>query len=70
MLIMAGVALVGCLLCLFLPETLGAPFVEDVEDVATLRKNSKPFFAVWSSETLQRHLEANIKNRTEEAFAN
>ena len=65
MIIMSVVALVGSVLSLFLPETLGAPFVENVEDVKELKASSKPFFAVWSAATLQRHLEANIRRKAE-----
>ena len=64
---MSVVALVGSVLSLFLPETLGAPFVENVEDVKQLKASSKPFFAVWSAATLQRHLEANIRRKAETA---
>ena len=66
MIIMAAVALFGCLLCLLLPETLGAPFVENVDDVKRLSQNSKPFFAVWSPTTLKNHLDANMRRKAKE----
>ena len=63
MIVMSAVALVGSVLCLFLPETLGVPYAECVEDVKHLK--AKPFFTVWSADTLQQHLEVNIRRRAE-----
>ena len=65
MIVMSVVALVGSVLCLFLPETLGVPYAENVADVKQLRANAKPFFAVWSADTLQQHLEVNIRRKAE-----
>ena len=67
MIVMSVVALVGSVLCLFLPETLGVPYAENVEDVKQLKTNAKPFFAIWSAATLQKHLEVNIRRRAETA---
>jgi len=43
MLLMGGSALLGSILSLVLPETLGSALPERIEDVETMKKNGKPF---------------------------
>ncbi len=57
MLFMGGFSIIGGSLVLLLPETLGQPLVESVEDVDEMAKDTKSFFSWWSSEQVQRHLE-------------
>jgi len=53
MLFMGGVSAVGLLLATTLPETLGAPLVEKLDDVDVIFQNKKPFFAWWGSEKVK-----------------
>ncbi len=48
-------------LFLLLPETLGHPLVESLEELEQMRKGdgAKPFFAWWSTEEVEKHLRKN-----------
>ena len=45
----------GCV-ALWLPETLGSPFVETLEDLMVLREHAKPFFAWWSASKVEKNI--------------
>ena len=55
MLFMGLCALIGAGLAVFLPETLGSSLPETLDDVDALGKDSKPFFAWWSTKQLKEH---------------
>ncbi len=57
MLFMGICSLVGGLLALFLPETLGSPLVETLGQLETLGQDAKPLFSWWSKQTLREHQE-------------
>ena len=50
-------SIIGGILAIFLPETLGSNLCETIEDVGELGKDSKPFFAWWSKKDLKEHME-------------
>ncbi len=58
MLFMGGCSIFGGLLALLLPETLGQPLVESIEDV-DLMGPRKSFFSWWSKEKLEERTEHN-----------
>ena len=49
--------LLAAVLSLALPETLGAPFIESLDEIYILQKHSKPFMNWWSVEQVQAHIE-------------
>jgi len=53
MLFMGVIAGIGGILAFGLPETLGAPFVEKVEDIDILFQSKKPLLSWWSSQKLK-----------------
>ena len=57
MIIMGGSALLGGILTLLLPETLGSLMLESIDEIENLKVNSKPFFSWWSNERLRKHLD-------------
>ena len=52
---MGSCAVLGGLLALLLPETLGQPLVESLDDIDKLGKGTKSFFSWWSTEKLRKH---------------
>ncbi len=66
LLFMGGCSVVGGLLALLLPETLGSPLVESVADVDRMGKEegAKPFFSWWGTDELRRRIEANRARQT------
>jgi len=54
MLFMGAFSGATALLALTLPETLGNPLVEKIEDIDLLLQNKKGFFSWWSSDKLRR----------------
>ena len=63
---MGSCALIGGLLTLLLPETLGTILPENMDDVENSTLDGKPFFACWSKAKVQRHLEAIIAQNIDE----
>ena len=57
MIIMGGSAIMGGILTLWLPETLGSLMLESIQEIDHLKINSKPFFSLWSKERLRKHLD-------------
>ena len=57
MILMGTCALVGSVVTLWLPETLGSLTIQSMEDVDNLDTITKPFFAVWSGKKLTKHLQ-------------
>ena len=53
MVILGSTSILGGLLSLLLPETLGALLPETIEEVALLNKNEKSFFQCWSKAKLK-----------------
>ena len=63
-------SLVGGMLTLLLPETLGTLLIENTEDIDDLKSDGKPFFAFWSKRELQTHLDAVVSRKAAKATAN
>ena len=57
MLLMGGASILGGLLAALLPETLGSPLVETLEEAEQLGEGGKPFFAYWSTKRLAEETE-------------
>ena len=57
MLLMGGASILGGLLAALLPETLGSPLVETLEEAEQLGEGGKPFFAYWSTKKLAEETE-------------
>ena len=45
---------------MLLPETLGVPLVESIDEVENLYVRTKPFFAWWSRDQLKESVEKNM----------
>ena len=67
MIVMGVCSLVGGMLTLLLPETLGTLLIEKTEDIEDLKSDGKPFFAFWSKRKLQKHLDAIISRKSAKA---
>ena len=63
MIVMGVCSLIGGLLTLLLPETLGTHLCENIEDINDLRRDGKPFCAWWSKRKLQTHLNMVISRK-------
>ena len=57
MIIFGSTTFIAALLSLQLPETLGAPLVESMDEIYVLHKYSKPFFRWWSTEEVKDNIE-------------
>ena len=57
--------LMGCITSILLPETLGHPLPDTLEDAAEMNKNSKSIFSWWSSKELKINIEKRQKERVE-----
>ena len=57
--VMESVALIGGALASWLPETLGYPLPESMEDVKGFDRNPKKFWSWWSTEKVEAQLELN-----------
>ena len=58
MIVMGVCSLIGALITLLLPETLGTVLCETNDDLIDLKRDGKPFFAWWTKKKLQSHLDA------------
>ena len=57
MILMGSCALLGSVVSIWLPETLGSLTIQSIQDVDSLHTVAKPSFAIWSHKKLSRHLE-------------
>ena len=55
--------LVGCICSVFLPESLGHPLPDTMQDAADMNKYSKSIFTWWSKEKLEKKIEERLKER-------
>ena len=63
MIVMGVCSLIGGLITLLLPETLGTLLCETNEDLVDLKRDGKPFFAWWTKTKLQTHLDMVMKRK-------
>ena len=56
--------LVGCIGSIFLPESLGHPLPDTIQDAADMNKYSKSIFTWWSNDTLAANIERRLKERS------
>ena len=54
-------SMVSAISALWLPETLGAPLVEELDELRIIREHSKPFFSWWSSTKVRDNVEMMTK---------
>ena len=60
-LIIFGVTnLAACILTFWLPETLGSPLVESLDEIYILYENSKPIHKWWSKEKVNKNIEEQL----------
>ena len=57
MIIFGSTTFIAALLSLRLPETLGAPLVESMDEIYILHKYSKPFFRWWSTKDVEDNID-------------
>ena len=55
--------LVGCVCSVFLPESLGHPLPDTMQDAADMNEYSKSIFSWWSKEKLEKNIENRLKER-------
>ena len=58
MLILGSCSILGAMLSLLLPETLGVLLPETIEDMETFKHNDKKFFECWTKTKLNTRIEA------------
>ena len=56
-LIFGATSIASAIIALYLPETLGAPLVESLDELLLLKRYSKPILSWWSS----KQVEASVK---------
>ena len=57
MLVLGSCSILGGILSLLLPETLGSLLPETITDVQSLKNNNKKFFECWSKVKLRSRIE-------------
>ena len=57
MIIFGSTTFLAGVLSIWLPETLGAPFVESLDEIYILHKYSKPLFSWWSVQQVNQNIE-------------
>ena len=57
MLVLGSCSILGGVLSLLLPETLGSLLPETITDVQSLKNNNKKFFECWSKSKLRSRIE-------------
>jgi hypothetical protein len=57
MIIFGATTFIGAIISLGLPETLGAPLVESLDEIYILHKYSKPTFSWWSKAQVNQNIE-------------
>ena len=57
MIIFGCTTFIGAIVSLRLPETLGAPLVETLDEIYILHKHSKPTFSWWSKAQINENIE-------------
>ena len=55
--IFGATTFIAAILSLLLPETLGAPLVESLDELLVIRKYSKPLLSWWSTEQVTKNVE-------------
>ena len=58
MLILGSCSILGAMLSLLLPETLGVLLPETIEDMEAFKHNDKKFFECWTKTKLNTRIEA------------
>ena len=57
LLIFGSTSFIAAVLALLLPETLGAPLVESLDELVILQKFSKPLLSWWSLEQVNENVQ-------------
>ena len=57
LILFGSTSFVAAVLACWLPETLGAPLVESLDELYILHKYSKPVFSWWSSAQVNKNVE-------------
>ena len=57
LIIFGSTTFIAAVLSLWLPETLGSPLVESLDEIYLLHKYSKPLFSWWSKEQINQNIE-------------
>ena len=57
LIIFGATTFIAAILSLLLPETLGAPLVESLDELLIIRKHSKPLLSWWSTEQVTINVE-------------
>ena len=57
LIIFGSTTFVAAVLSLWLPETLGSPLVESLDEIYLLHKYSKPLLSWWSKEQINQNIE-------------
>ena len=57
MIIFGSTTFLAAILALLLPETLGAPLVESLDELFLLHKYAKPLFSWWSLEQANQNID-------------
>ena len=62
--IFGAAGLIGTILSIFLPESLGHPLPDTLEEAAEMNEGGKSFFSCWSSDDLKYHVNRRRLERT------
>ena len=62
--IFGAAGLIGTILSIFLPESLGHPLPDTLEEAAEMNEGGKTFFSCWSSDDLKYHVNRRRLERT------
>ena len=57
LIIFEATTFVAAVLSLLLPETLGAPLIESLDELQLIRKYSKPLLSWWSTDQVNENVE-------------
>ncbi len=57
LIIFGGTTFVAALLSLILPETLGAPLIESLDELLIIRKHAKPLLTWWTNTQVKKNVE-------------
>ena len=62
--IFGAAGLIGTILSIFLPESLGHPLPDTLEEAAEMNERGKSFLSCWSSDDLKYHVNRRRLERT------